>query len=935
MELLNVIGFRDTRFRILLVVFTLMLLIPMTITNSFNFRDNGLNTIENSLSESLNQKSEEIKQSALHNSNDIYNYSEIDIWNDNPFVEVRSIEVEDDWIFLTDVSGFISINISNKSEPIISSKTEHLEVNRLEKVEIDNNLAYLGFIIENSFKWEIQKIEIYNISNPENPIYLTSFFYYNIIDFFVNSSYMFILSEYDGLLIFDFSDPFNYHLVGQYENIIYGENMQIVEDYIYILNRYNDITIIDISNLVNPIKIYEMVYLESVESFFVHKTILYLTDRQNLTIYDISNPNNPSFRSKIDHQTYYGQIKGYNNGYLYLTPNYVYSIYIIDVSNPYIPTYVDRFSSNDHNIDGFWDIDFSNNTVAFACGRDGFLLGNITNDYNFIEISRTNTEYFQSALFYENCLIVSGNDKLSVLNVSDYYNLSVITEYRLQDTFVDFCVEYDRGYVLTSSNIQILNLTDIYNITKIGELSIPHHRMCLTVNNSIIYTGYTDMYVFNATNATNVLQIYKTNFNIYNIKSIVIYDNYIIAAWEYYGYYIFNKTDLQSIELISIFNPEMFATEFVISDGILYAIERDWIIYSYNISDILNIELISYTQQYDYEDLRDLMIINGSIYYVSIDKYARFGVLDNSNPLNLQLEILFWKEMNHNYYSIGRYNFAVDNGTVFLPLYNKGLAILGEDHDSDQISTYQETTKYLTNPYNIDSDSDLMSDYFEITYNLDPLNSFDANLDLDLDTLSNLEEYNYNLNPIRSDTDRDTLTDNLELSVYNTDPSTIDTDDDYLVDPFELFISFTSPILNDTDSDQLWDYSEIFYFSTDPLDVDTDDDLMDDYFEVIYLLDPLDPTDADGDLDLDGLTNYEEYLLGTAPNRSDSDYDGYSDYEEVQEGTDPTDHDDHPDYTKTPPTTNISLPSLITTTVGLIFAWILIYIRKKKRRLKC
>ncbi len=70
--------------------------------------------------------------------------------------------------------------------------------------------------------------------------------------------------------------------------------------------------------------------------------------------------------------------------------------------------------------------------------------------------------------------------------------------------------------------------------------------------------------------------------------------------------------------------------------------------------------------------------------------------------------------------------------------------------------------------------------------------------------------------------------------------------------------------------------------------LDSDGDGIADAWEVAFGLDPDDPTDADDDLDEDGLTNVEEFLLGTAPNDDDSDNDLLGDASEVNDvGTDP------------------------------------------------
>ena len=71
--------------------------------------------------------------------------------------------------------------------------------------------------------------------------------------------------------------------------------------------------------------------------------------------------------------------------------------------------------------------------------------------------------------------------------------------------------------------------------------------------------------------------------------------------------------------------------------------------------------------------------------------------------------------------------------------------------------------------------------------------------------------------------------------------------------------------------------------------IDSDGDGMSDEFEKSNGLNPTDPTDADTDIDGDGLSNLEEIKAGTDVSNPDTDGDGQSDAAEVLSSTNPND----------------------------------------------
>ncbi|MCE7736783.1 MAG: hypothetical protein GPJ54_18010, partial [Candidatus Heimdallarchaeota archaeon] len=132
------------------------------------------------------------------------------------------------------------------------------------------------------------------------------------------------------------------------------------------------------------------------------------------------------------------------------------------------------------------------------------------------------------------------------------------------------------------------------------------------------------------------------------------------------------------------------------------------------------------------------------------------------------------------------------------------------DTDNDGLLDGEEVHDYLTNPTKIDSDddglddkyeveqgynavnndtdSDLMLDYWEDFYNLDPIDNRDAKFDFDSDGLSNLGEFQAGTDPKVSDTDGDGMGDGYEVE-HGLDPLRDDTsgdhDGDFLPNKFE------------------------------------------------------------------------------------------------------------------------------------------------------
>ncbi|MFX1283979.1 MAG: SBBP repeat-containing protein [Promethearchaeota archaeon] len=190
------------------------------------------------------------------------------------------------------------------------------------------------------------------------------------------------------------------------------------------------------------------------------------------------------------------------------------------------------------------------------------------------------------------------------------------------------------------------------------------------------------------------------------------------------------------------------------------------------------------------------------------------------------------------------------------------------DPDNDELINKDEF-KYLTDPFNPDTDNDTMTDKAEVDAGLEPLID-DADEDYDADGLTNIEEMYRHTNVSNPDTDGDGMDDWWEIEMalipYINDTQG-DKDDDGMPNYWEYQMGLHANYndsANDPDNDGLSNLGE-YQNKTNPNKFDTDNDSLPDGWEVKNKLDPLNPADANHDSDGDGFPNMLEYQLGFNP----------------------------------------------------------------------
>ena len=467
------------------------------------------------------------------------------------------------------------------------------------------------------------------------------------------------------------------------------------------------------------------------------------------------------------------------------------------------------------------------------------------------------------------------------------------------------------AYVAASTNgLQIASIADLNNPSWVGQFNVPGmEAFDVKVVGSTAYLG-TDgaMARINVGNPANP-QLLSSHINGNDGVGVASAGGSILAALRPFGVVAYNSL------LVGIGE---YATPGEIEDvcyneGLIYVAD--------GLKGLLilnGVDLADITRYTSYANVPayGVTVANGYAYVAG--KAAGLQVFRSSVDTDADGMYDGWEIENFGSLDQSYTNDYDGDGIINWGEYLANLDPTSPDQDADGlIDGTQEVRIYLTDPRTADTDGDGLFDHFEVTTNgtdniylTDPLAA-----DTDGDGMTDKWEIDHGLNPLVDDASNDPDGDgatNLEEEQAGTDPNNADTDSDGMPDGWEIDMGLnplfndaaedpdsdtltnlqeygynTNPLKADSDDDGLSDPEEINTYGTDPTNADTDGDGMPDGWEVDNSLDPL-VNDAAGDLDGDGLSNYEEYLNGSDPFNADTDGDGFGDDWERDWGTQAT-----------------------------------------------
>ncbi len=364
--------------------------------------------------------------------------------------------------------------------------------------------------------------------------------------------------------------------------------------------------------------------------------------------------------------------------------------------------------------------------------------------------------------------------KMIIIDISDPTNLVEVG--RVEDLGACFQVSVleNRAYVADKDNgLWIFDVSDPANVSLLKQYS-SYHLTGVYIQQQIAYLASYDggLRIVDVSDPTNPIEIgsYGTTDTVYKVH---VKDNLAYIAIQ------------DGLEIIDVSNPSSpsrvggvtssgFHMHIYLNDDILFMTFGVTQLRMFNVSDPTNpIELedpIILIGIADVQTEGTLLFTTSNfpgLLIFDITSYNNSPIVGRFNPDGEARAVLH----NEGYlYLVDHHSglWSLEHDCDEDELYSRREYELGtppdnSDVDLDSLLDGPEVDIYHTDPYNPDSDSDLMPDGWEVENGLDPLVD-DAHDDADGDTLDNLFEYELGTNASRVDSDRDGYSDDWEYN---------------------------------------------------------------------------------------------------------------------------------------------------------------------------
>ncbi len=431
-----------------------------------------------------------------------------------------------------------------------------------------------------------------------------------------------------NIVVLDISNSSNIFELSRIPTLSRGEKVVVEGEYAYVATYGSGLVIVDISDPENP-SIVGTCVADTIGAKYLDDIVIsgdnaYVPGWNGLIIIDISDPSSPYYKSSYeDVHLDFVDVLG---EYVYAA-NYGDEIYIIDVSDPYLPELISNYSLGG----GIGSISASNNHVYVSSYDQGLFILNVTDPANpkldgsyYIDCNPGFIEFYNGSVY---CESMAG---LHIIDVSD-------------PTAPILDAIYNRGVysIALNNNLAYMGAYDggllVVDISDSNSPELAGTYECITIIDSIELVGnYAYMaddsgYLFIVDMSNPEKPVVKGKFeSVYRAQEVTIDGNYAYVADSYYGLKIMNISIPSAPTYVSGYNTAGYLEDVAVSGNYAYLADGTKGLAILNISDIKN-PILDAT--YDLSGFSSAIAVSGNYVYLdSGDELVIFDVSNSSEP---------------------------------------------------------------------------------------------------------------------------------------------------------------------------------------------------------------------------------------------------------------------------------------------------------------
>ena len=451
----------------------------------------------------------------------------------SPF-EFRDISLSDCLaVTYLDNGNLVFLDLNDINNPSIINEIPGISTS---EIEVINDYLY-----ELKFTHSSIIFQIYNISDPENPLFLGSEDLSGWMpnQFVIKDNFAYVASDTGSLQIVDISDLNNPNLISEctIPNMV-SEDVVVTNNYAYLIGSgENSYSIVEISDPNNP---------ELIEGFdftgsnieICNSKVYICTNSGNiftnngLAILDITNPESfdldTHFKSGLAEKLQViNDIAFIANGFTGLT--------ILDSSNPNEITHISNYQTSDTALDVIID-----STTAFvAVNENGVEIIDVSNLTEPELLSQIDTEYgkIRTLAKKDNNLYFGGEDEYCIYayNIEDLENPQLLQTIPVNDFSFDLTIYDDYLYLAGYwGGLQIFDISDSENVVELCSYPLSM-AYSVTAGDDLVFINGNGLHIFDTSSFANPYIIetldtgasdmhYQDNQLYFSFDGIYLYD---------------------------------------------------------------------------------------------------------------------------------------------------------------------------------------------------------------------------------------------------------------------------------------------------------------------------------------------------------------------------------------------------------------------------